>query len=288
MGAPTGFEPGDFTPRPVLLFGIEPETGKPVPLHTLKNALNNHSADVHTAPLNISAVRCTGLTTNPVGTVGAGSYSVTVNDSTNFPVGTKFSIIEGALKETVLFTVKTRTGDILTLDMRVGLTYSSSATLEVCVDNLASVAGSMASPQIYEITPPQDETWHICTFIPRMVHASAADDSKFGDLAELTNGFVFRKMLGNGNFGNFTNWKTNGDIIGDMHNVDYTDKAGGGKHGTKGKAAIKESSSAIIELIGSQDGGVTPGDSAQILAQDATIIGLDYFGIRFQGHREGK
>lgn len=279
-----GLEPGDFTVRPVLLFGLDPATNKPVPLHTLKNALNQHDADVHTIPLNVQAVRRTGLITNPVGAVPANSYSITVADSTNFPVGTKICLSEGSLKETVLFTVKTRTGDILTFDMRFGLSYTAAAELEVCVDNLASVAGSMALPQIYEVGPPPGATWHIYRFLPKMVHASAADDSKFGDLAELTNGYVFRKVLGNGNFGNFTNWKTNGDLAGDMYNVDYTDKAGGGNHGTKGRASVKEGSGAIIELVGSEDGGTTPGDRVQIMCQDAAVTGLVIFTIKFQGH----
>ena len=282
-----GLEPGNFTVRPVLLFGIDPLTGEPVPIHTLDNALNGHDADVHTRPLNIPAIRKSGLKTNPVGAVPANSWSITVADSTDFPPGVKVCIKEGNLRESVLFKVITRTGGLLTFDMRFGLSYTSAAELEVCYDDLAGAAGSMASPLIYSVGPPPGKTWHLYRFLPKLTHASAADDSKFGDLAALTNGYVFRKRFSDGSFGNFTNWKTNNDLIEDMYNVDYTDKAGGGNHGTKGRASIKEGSGAIIKLVGSVDDGVTPGEEAEIVCQDSTVTGLVSFLTKFQGHEEG-
>lgn len=80
--------------------------------------------------------------------------------------------------------------------------------------------------------PPVD----ISTAIIIMTHATAADDGKFGGMAELTNGVYFRKE--NTTPYNLGNYKNNQDFRLLNAVVEYTDKAPAGINGTNIKFFI--------------------------------------------------
>ncbi len=252
-----------------------------VPIGSLGGALNVHDSDVHTRPLNLPVLRCTANTTVPAAQIVAGdtSFDVSAGDGVNFPVGTTISLTDGTSKETVLFKVTIQATDTLTLDMPVGLTYSTSTVVKECIANISSVAGTLTSPQIYEVGPPAGEEWHIVRFIVAMTLTSAGADNLFGNITALTNGIVFR--ISNGNIINFTNWKANSDMAADFYNLDYIPAKGGASDAMRGRASIKIGSGAIAKLVG--DAGAT----IQILVQD-DITNITSFSIKFQGHIEGQ
>ena len=252
------------------------------PISSLDGSLDFHDADTHTRPLNLNVLRCTGNTTNPATNLVAGvtfSFDVSAGDGINYPVGTTISFSEVGLVETVIYTITAQLVDTITLDMPVGVSYTTAAIIEECIADMSSAAGTIGSPQIYEIAPPAGQIWHLYRFITSIVHTTAADDSRFGNLAALTNGVILRRMLGGGEIATFTNWKSNGDLAGDMFNVDYTDKAGAGNFGTRARASIKIGTGAILKLDGDA------GDSVEIVIQD-DLTTLVSYKVKFQGHIE--
>jgi len=265
-------------PFPISLFD-----GEGNPISSLSGAIDIHDADVHARPLNLNVLRCTGTVTNPATNLAVGTYSFGVGsgDGAGFPVGATITFTEAGIVETVVYTVTIQSTDTLTLDMPIGAAYTTAAVIENCVIDMSSVAGSLASPQIYKIAPPVGQIWHMYRFLISIVHDAAADDSKFGSESALANGVILRRAIGGGGFANFTNWKSNSDMAGDMFNVEYTDKSGNGKYGTRGRASIKVGSGAIIKLDGDA------GDEVQLVVQD-DITALVSYRIKFQGHIEGE
>jgi hypothetical protein len=142
---------------------------------------------------------------------------------------------------------------------------------------MASQAGTLAAPILYSYQPRQGNVEHIKRIIIGMVHGAAADDSKFGSLTALTNGVIFRAYI-SGVYYNFTYWRSNYDIILDMYNVIYTDKAGPGVYGTKALGSFSD-----IDVAIRLDSAA--GDKLEILVQD-DLTGLDSFSIKVQGHVE--
>lgn len=77
-------------------------------------------------------------------------------------------------------------------------------------------------------------------------HGSAADDSKFGDLAALTNGVAFRKE--NLTVANFGVYRSNQDFKEFGAVVNYTDKAGGGNHSTTAVFKVKDIYGVVVRF----------------------------------------
>lgn len=77
-------------------------------------------------------------------------------------------------------------------------------------------------------------------------HATAADDSKFGDLAALTNGVYFR--IEDGMIFNLGNYSINQDFKDFGAVVTYADKAGGGSHSTVAKFDIKNIYGVVFRI----------------------------------------
>lgn len=253
-------------------------------VNVTKESLDIHTKCVHDKPLNVIVHREPGNTTTLAGPVPVNAYSMAFTDATDFPVGTLFSLTNTTGEiETVLYTVMTRTGNLITTDMRVGIPYSIGTEVKLCIDDLTSAAGSMATPMIYEIGPPIHEVWHIWRFLLSGIHDGAMDDSMFGSIAGgLTNGITLRASSSAGWYYNYTSWRTNGDMVNDMFDVVYSDKAGGGLHGLRAKAEVKRSSGAVMSLDGGD--GSAPGDKIQFLVQDAAITDMNFLGIKLQGH----
>ncbi len=110
-----------------------------------------------------------------------------------------------------------------------------------------------------------------------MTHGGSAADSLFGDLSALTNGVVLRVSIG-GQITSFTNWKTNRDIILDMFDLNYSDKAGPSLFGTSGRGSFSRIG-VLVELNGDN------GDFMDVRVQD-DLTGLNTFFINAQGYIE--
>jgi len=268
-------------PFPVGLFD-----GYGEPIGSLRNAINIHDADVHDVPVNELFHRHTGVdTTIAVATVAGVTTTIQVVDGSAFADGDPIQIeqtVDGVTTIEVTFPtiISGGTTNTLVLDRPLDFAFGITATVEVVSTNIA-VDGSV-TPVSFKLIPDGDQEWHVVRFLLGMVHASAGDDSKFGDITGgLTNGCVLRGYNGAADqFRTFTNWKTNFDIKMDMYNLPNTDKAGAGNYGTNGRGSIRDGTGAVPKLDGAT------GSYLELLIQD-DLTDLIKFNLKGQGHIEG-
>lgn len=261
-----------------ILVGYDSSTGLYEDIHSLKNSLDIHDADVHDIPVNEYFHRHTGVGTTLTVANVAGATSITVADVTGFNVGDFFQIENGVI-ETTFPQITAIVGNVFTLDRPLDNAFSIGDTVEVVSFNM-NVIGSLASPIAFRLIPDQNQLWHIVRFLLGMIHDSAADDSKFGNVTALTNGCVLRAYNATADqHRTFTLWKSNSDIKMDMFDLDYTDKAGPGVFGTNGRGSVKIATGAVPKLNG------VAGDYMELLVQD-DLSGLARFSLKGQGHIE--
>lgn len=86
----------------------------------------------------------------------------------------------------------------------------------------------------------------IDTYIIKIVHATEADDSKFGNITALANGVLFRKQ--NDLRQNLGNYQANSDFKEFGASVEYTSKAGGGAYGTSIVSDIRNTYGVVIRV----------------------------------------
>lgn len=250
------------------------------PYSTFKNAVDIHNADLHIAVANDYFERHDS-TVASVLTVAivAGDISFTVASAVGFTVGSPVHI--GDLPnatEPVHPVITLIVGNVISVDRPLDYDYPIGTAITRSITDLRSLSGTLAAPVVYRYYPHINTVEHVKRIIISMVHGTAGDDSRFGDLSALTNGVVFRGIVA-GETHTFTNWKANRDIILDMFDLVYTDKAGSGSHGTSARGAFSELDVAI-HLDPAR------GDYLEMLVQD-NLTALTSFRIKAQGHIEG-
>ena len=264
--------------RPYTPMRLHDAGGNPIDSH--HGALDIHDADVHNVPFNEFFHEHTGVETTIAVAVTKGDTAITVDDATEILVGNTLQI-ENSIVETTFPTVTIKVGNILTLDRPLDFSFSIGDTVEV-VDSEMKVNATLAAPRAFRLIPDGNQLWHVISITISIIHTSTGDDSKFGDADALINGLVFRGYNATmDQYRTLTNWKTNGDIGLDFGDLVYTDKAGGGFHGTKGIVSIKERSGAVPSIDGSK------GDYLEILVQDQLLTLLGANGsvrAKAQGH----
>jgi hypothetical protein len=252
-------------------------------IESLDGAINQHDADVHHVPVNELFHRHTGVaTTLAVAVTGGGSApsSITVASAVGFVVGNAVQISSATIIESTFPMIIAIVGAVLTLDRPLDNSFAIGDAVEVVTTNMA-VNGSV-TPVAFRLIPDGSQIWHVVRFLLGMIHNTAADNSRFGNIAGgLTNGCVLRGYnAATGQHRTFTNWKTNADIKMDMYNLDYNDKAGAGNYGTHGRGSIRDGTGAVPYLDGAA------GDYLELLIQD-DLTGLIRFLLKAQGHIEG-
>lgn len=219
----------------------------------------------------------TGVSTTVRTASSVGDTTLDVTSITGFSQGGTLEIKDGNIETTFPKITLVPSGTTLTLDRPLDFAYEVGDNVVLIHTDLKTTIGSLSSPIIHKITPPIDQVWHITRVIMSMTHSSAATDDKFGGISALTNGVVLRGYV-NGQFRSITNWKTNGDVILDMYDVTYSEKAGASLFGTSAKGDFDD-----IGVTLRIDGSV--GDYLDILIQD-DITSLTTFHVNAQGHTE--
>ncbi len=254
--------------------------GEGNPIGSQSGALDVHDADVHNVPFNEFFHEHTGVETTIAVAVTKGDTAITVVDASSIIVGNTLHIANSVI-ETTFPTVTIKVGNVLTLDRPLDYSFSIGDTVEV-VESEMKVNATLSAPRAYRLIPDGNQLWHVISITVSIIHTSTGDDSKFGDAAALINGLVFRGYNATMNqYRTLTNWKTNGDIGLDFGDLVYTDKAGGGLHGTKGIVSIKARAGAVPSIDGSK------GDYLEILVQDQLLTLLGASGsvrAKAQGH----
>lgn len=242
-----------------------------------RGALNVNSAWVHRKIVNETFHQHTANITNPTNPISEGDTSFVVDDATGFVTLDEIKIEEGSLQEIGILTLTDVTGTTFTLDRPLANDYTTAAEIIEVSTNMAAIAGTLASPQIYEIDPPPLTIWQITRILFTITDNLAPDDGKFGGIPALENGVVIRAITAAGRVVAFANWKTNGDMRRDMYDVTFTDKAPAGNHGVNGRWTFTKA-----EVVAELDGNGTPIQSMQILIQD-DLTDLLTFTMKAQG-----
>jgi hypothetical protein len=240
----------------------------PLPVKQVNVAAKIVNTDMH----QHSAV----VTTLAVALVGDGTErDITVADATGFAVNDAIHINTG-LEETTHPVILVKVGNVLTLDRFIDFAHDVGDTVYKATRNMAPAIGSLATPQEYFVQPPVGEVWYITRLLFSMTHATAGDLGKFGGIAALTNGILLRAK-NNGQYGTFTNWKSNSDIKSDMFDVEFDARSGGaGVFGTSGRGSFYRTG-AVVRLDGSTS------DRIELYNQD-DLSGLVSFTMKMQGH----
>ncbi|MCK4960476.1 MAG: hypothetical protein KAT00_13780 [Planctomycetes bacterium] len=231
--------------------------------------------------LNRRLMRFIGSRLNPSVASSAEDLSITFTDTTGFVVGNEVFIRDAStgLEEPDVNKITAVTATQLTFDGPLENDYTTSATVDLVSSNLASVAGTLASPQLYTISPLTNEEWHIDRVLIHLESTAAMDDSKFGSAAALTNGvFLFKTILSTPFTQRLANWKSNGSLAHLCYDVRYVSKSGGGLFSVVARWSFNKHQIAH-ELEGAN------GDTLGALIQD-DFTANSHMHIVVQGHRE--
>lgn len=243
--------------------------------------LNVHNADVHGIPINQPFHQHTGTaTTLTVAVNPDGSDStITVASAVGFAVGDKIQIGGDDNHTGIKYEILLIVGTVFTLDSRIDFGWPIGAEVEKVLTNM-NLVGTLATPQEFIVKPNATQVVHITRIIIEMTDATNGDLGDFGGIAGLlTNGVLIRANV-NGQYGTFANWKSNGEIKGDMYDFDFDFRAGGGGvYGFTGRGSFSRIGVAVR-----LDGAV--GDFMEIYVQD-DLSPLLTFTIKAQGHVEG-
>ena len=242
-----------------------------------REALNVNQAWVHRKIVNETYHQHTGISTTPSSPIAMGDVAVNFTSVAGFAEGSEVKLTEDSKQELGLMTITDITALVVTFDRPIGNDYTVAAVLEEVTTNMSAVAGTLASPQIYEVDPPVGVVWQFTRILFSITTATAPDDGKFGGIAALPNGVSLRATTASGRTVVFANWKSNGDMKLDMFDVPYTDKAPAGNHGVNGRWTFTKA-----EIVAELDGDASPLQKLEVLIQD-DLTGLISFRMRGQG-----
>jgi len=256
---------------------IHDSTGNTV--GSLSGALNTHDADVHNIVINkLLHQHAATATTLSVATVGDGTeYQLTFTSVVGFAAG-DYLHIGGTPTETTHAKILAIVGNVVTLDRRIDFAHTTGTSVAKAVVNMASQIGTLATPQEYFIAPSAGEVWHLTRLLFSMTSSSNGDLGTFSGIPALTNGVLLKVRI-NGQYGTFSNWKTNADIKADMFDVEFDTRAGGGgTYGVSGRGTFT-AAGAIVRLDGDTN------DRVEVYIQD-DLTGVNEFTMKLQGHTE--
>lgn len=250
-------------------------TGEPENITSFGGSLNFTDGFVHKAMVNEYFTRDVGPSTTLAAIAETGDTDITVADSTGMIIGDMVKAGTTFLREVGVMTITNVASNVITLDRPIAQDLPIGTVVKEVETNMASSVGTLTSPVIYELAPPPGIIWQITTLLITITDNLVMDDGKFGGIAAFTNGVQGVAKTTAGRTANIANWKTNGDMMGDMYLVEYNDRAPAGGYGLRGKWDLT-SAGIIAEINGDE------GEYIRVLIQDDGT-GNASFRIKAQG-----
>lgn len=231
--------------------------------------LSIHDANSHFSWWGRDFMNFTGSITTLSQDIAIGAVQLPIANTASVflgvnPTGSEIFIKDGAKEETDHLRVTDITDTTIIIDRPLQNSYSTSSTVEIVHEDLSGMAGTLASPTSFIVQPPSGTIVDINRIIIEMIHDSAGDDSRFGNiLGGIPNGVVLRENKANSK-NILSVWRNNSKIKEDMFDLTYSDKAGSGLFSTSARWTFnsKGKDNFAIRLIGSND------DKLEILNQD--------------------
>lgn len=245
-------------------------------INSFRGALRVTDAFVHRAAVNEYFTRDVGPSTTLAVGATPGDINITVVSSAGFAIGDLIKIGILSTREVGVISITNVVGNVITIDRPICCEYSIGTVVKEVENDMASLAGTLVSPVIYELAPPPGVVWQITRLLLNLVGDNTTmDDGKFGSIPSLTNGVLGRANTSVGRVSNITNWKNNGDMMLDMYDVEYNQKAPAGFYGLRGRWTFTNGA-FIAELNGDNS------EWLRVYVQD-DITGNASFKIKAQG-----
>jgi len=214
------------------------------------------------------------LTTAPTAPTLLEGRTITVASVAGVVAGDCIDILEnGHAFQAVVQSIATLT---VTFNCPTDRIFTTGATVMFGKWNM-NVNGSVTH-QIYKVRPPAGVQWDINRVIIGMADDTAMDDGKFGGIASLTNGLVFRTK--DGTYKNLFVVSDNGGFRERSFDVLYADKAPAGTYGFGCRKSFNGQDKHGVALR--LDGNT--GDELQVIIQD-DLTGLIKLAVVAQGHQ---
>lgn len=172
---------------------------------------------------------------------------ITVNDTTGATNGDVITFYEGIRFFQSI--VKSFTATTITIQSPIDFAYTTDALVDIGIWNMA-VNGSSIT-QIFSIKSPQLASLNIHTINCTMLDSSDMDDGKFGGIAQLTNGIIFK--LVDGIKKNLALVVNNLGFYEIGFSTAYSAKAPAGKYGFRARRYIPEINGVILKLSHADD-----------------------------------
>lgn len=166
--------------------------------------------DQHTPPVILPMVLQLGASTVAVEAT-IGDYTLTVTDDTGFIVGQHIRIINAAADRYYFGFILAVDSNVVTLDCPIDFAYMEGSEVTISTPNMA-VNGAV-TPVTFVLrtgAPSIPTSIDITRVIVTCIAASTVSLDKFGDLAPLTRGLLFRRV--DSVVQNIFNVKTNGEL----------------------------------------------------------------------------
>ena len=170
--------------------------------------------------------------------------------------------------------------NVLTLDTPIDYAFPLVGSVAFEVSNDMTVDGSVTR-QVFKIGTPNTvlNDVHYRGIRINITDATTMDDGKFGGIAALTRGIIFRIVKDDGRRFNICNAKNNGDLGLFFDNKVYSDKGGGGGvYSVEFTWKTTADDGAVINI--------EAGDQIEVIIQD-DLTGLVTFRIWAFGHLNG-
>ena len=240
--------------------------------------------DQTSPPVDLFFTQPIGVPTALTNAVLIDATSITVDSVADISVGNYIGIFSGASAEGRFYFGEVLTlpgGNVVTLDTPLDFAFDAGDNV-ISQTREMNVNGSV-TPQTFSVTNGTTQSVleiDITRIMFSMILTSAGDDGKFGNIAKLTKGLVFRRT--DGDTRNTFNVKTNGELRSLCFDLTYPIRSGGGGQFGLG---------ARYTFAGQDKHGVAlrlkPGDSLDIIIQDDLSSGapdIEEFRMVAPGH----
>jgi hypothetical protein len=166
--------------------------------------------------------------------------------------------------------------DTITVDRPIDHIFPSASALGRIVTSNMGVVGSLATPQIFTFRAGDDPVDINRMMLTMLAGSATMDDGKFGNIAALTNGLVFRTY--NGIHKTIFNFKTNRDIKQWCYDVNYSENAPAGDSGLSARITFNGQDKHGVSLR------VSGTEVLQWVVQD-DLTGIDELIASVEGHK---
>jgi len=181
------------------------------------------------------------------------------------------------------YVIKHTTANRVILDRQLWTAYTTGASIETVRVNMNSTLGTEAvgavsstNPIIYEVYPPPNESWIITRVLLSITDGTQPDDGNFGGIGALKNGVTLHQHASTG-VRVIANWKTGGDMVECMYDIDYRARAGAGVWGVRGRWTFTKAGVNYVLH------GRAHTDKLECIIQD-DLSDLTSFEMRAQGY----